>query len=117
MCIPSLFRSLAVSRTISLACSTALLAQEAQQVTPTKYASEKDIFHLPQQEAEVTPFERERCRLDVYYPEDRSGFATLSRLHGGGLWAGDRKIDPYLTDLFPLLKQGRYHPGLDRLPS
>lgn len=53
----------------------------------------------------MTRFERERCRLDVYCSEGRSGFATLSRLHGGGLWGGDRKIDPYLTDLFPLPKQ------------
>ncbi|NLS98142.1 MAG: hypothetical protein GXX96_38925 [Planctomycetaceae bacterium] len=94
-----------MSWTIGLACSAVLLAQEPQQVTPTNYASEKDIFYLPQQEAEATPFERERCRLDVYYPEGRPRFATLIWLHGGGLWGGDRKIDPYLTDLFPRLKQ------------
>jgi acetyl esterase/lipase len=90
---------------ISLACGNTPSAEEPQQETSMKYASEKDIFYLPQQEAEVTPFQRERCRLDIYYPEGRPGFATLIWLHGGGFWSGDRNIDPYLTALFPLLKQ------------
>lgn len=105
MSIPAPLKSWLMLLSISLACSTVLFAQEAKEEASAKYLSEKDVFYLPQQEAEVTPFERERCRLDVYYPEGRTGFATLIWLHGGGLWGGDREIGPYLTDLFPLLKQ------------
>ena len=34
----------------------------------------------------------ERCRLDVYYPDNRTGFATLVWFHGGGLKGGNRSI-------------------------
>jgi acetyl esterase/lipase len=89
----------------SLVCGSMLFAEESKQATPIAYVAKKNIFYLSQPEAEVTPYERERCRLDVYYPEDRPGFATFIWIHGGGLWGGDREIDPYLTDLFPRLKQ------------
>ncbi len=93
------------SLAIVLAWGGMLLAEEPRQNAAIKYAEKKNVFYPPQAEAEVTPEERERCRLDVYWPEGRTGFATLVWLHGGGLWGGDREIAPYLTELFPLLKQ------------
>ena len=85
--------------------STILPAHETKPKMPIEYAVQKDIFYLPQQETEAAAYQRERCRLDIYYPKDRPGFTTLIWLHGGGFWTGNREIDPYLTDLFPLLKQ------------
>ncbi len=38
----------------------------------------------------VSPYERERCRLDLYLPAERHGFATLVWFHGGGLTVGSR---------------------------
>ena len=35
---------------------------------------------------------RERCVLDLYYPEDSSGFATVVFFHGGGLSGGEKFI-------------------------
>jgi acetyl esterase/lipase len=35
---------------------------------------------------------RERCRLDLYYPTDSVGFATIVYFHGGGLSAGNKYI-------------------------
>lgn len=95
-----------------LALATALLAggiaiadEERGQDAPIEYAAEKSILYLAQKETEVTPYQREKCRLDVYYPKQTPRFATLIWIHGGGLWGGNRNIEPYLTDLFPLLKR------------
>lgn len=57
-----------------------------------KYAVKSDIFYLAKPEAEVTPYERQMCRLDVHYPEKRPGFATVVWIHGGGLYSGTRQL-------------------------
>ncbi len=46
----------------------------------------------------LSAYERERCVLDLYLPDKRSGFATLVWFHGGGLTQGskdkvDREVD------------------------
>ena len=38
------------------------------------------------------------CRLDLYYPTDRPGFATVIWFHGGGLTAGRREIPAALCN-------------------
>jgi len=43
-------------------------------------------------EATATDYVRERCRLDVYYPENTSGFATVVWFHAGGLKTGSRYV-------------------------
>jgi len=40
----------------------------------------------------ITDYIKERCRLDVYYPADVRGFATVVWFHGGGLTAGNRFV-------------------------
>jgi len=40
--------------------------------------------------AALTDYEQSRCKLDVYLPADRKGFATLVWFHGGGLKNGDK---------------------------
>ena len=37
---------------------------------------------------ETDAYRKERCVLDVYYPETDKGFATLVWFHGGGLTGG-----------------------------
>jgi acetyl esterase/lipase len=34
----------------------------------------------------------ERCKLDVYYPDNTKGFATVVWFHGGGLTGGNKQI-------------------------
>ena len=58
----------------------------------TTYRMESDLSYLQEGQADVTDYQRERCRLDVYYPENKSGFATVVWFHGGGLKGGNRHI-------------------------
>jgi len=81
-----------------------LFAAESAEGT-AEYGVEKNVFYLEQPEADATPQQRECCRLDVYYPRERPGFATFIWIHGGGLWGGNREIAPYLTELYPLLRR------------
>jgi len=48
------------------------------------------LADLPYKQGEaLTDYEKNRCKLDVYLPKDRKGFATLVWFHGGGLKNGD----------------------------
>jgi len=40
----------------------------------------------------------ERCVLDVYYPQNAKGFATIVWFHGGGLEAGSKEIPEALKN-------------------
>ena len=40
----------------------------------------------------------ERCKLDIYYPKDSSGFATIVWFHGGGLTGGNKEIPSALKE-------------------
>lgn len=40
----------------------------------------------------------QRCRLDVYYPKGKEGFATVVWFHGGGLTSGERFIPEELKE-------------------
>ncbi len=63
------------------------LSQERQ---PTTYKLTSDVLYKA--EEGLTPYERERCRLDVYAPENGSQFATVVWFHGGGLTGGNKSI-------------------------
>lgn len=41
---------------------------------------------------EQDAYRKERCVLDIYYPETDKGFATLIWFHGGGLNSGNKEI-------------------------
>lgn len=41
---------------------------------------------------ETDAYRKERCKLDVYYPETDNGFATLVWYHGGGLEGGNKEL-------------------------
>ncbi len=42
--------------------------------------------------SDQTDYMKERCRLDVYYPAQSTGFATVVWFHGGGLTGGNRGV-------------------------
>jgi acetyl esterase/lipase len=42
--------------------------------------------------SEVSDYMKERCLLDIYYPENAKKFATIIWFHGGGLRQGERFI-------------------------
>jgi len=70
---------------------TALCGITKANAEPT-YRIENDISYVPEGQADVSDYQRVRCRLDVYYPEGETGFATVVWFHGGGLSAGSRHI-------------------------
>lgn len=48
--------------------------------------------------AGLTGYERERCRLDLYYPAHVSGFPTVVWFHGGGLTSGEKYVPAQLMN-------------------
>ncbi|MDR1011195.1 MAG: alpha/beta hydrolase [Opitutaceae bacterium] len=43
-------------------------------------------------------YQREQCKLDVYYPDNRTGFSTVIWFHGGGLTGGKRSMPSNLKN-------------------
>lgn len=56
--------------------------------------------------ADLTDYERERAKLDLYLPEDGSGFPTLLWFHGGGLTGGDKARDDHAAISASLAARG-----------
>lgn len=71
---------------VSVCLPVVLSASDAEK----GYRHIKDISYVP--EDETDEYRRERCRLDIYYPEDTDGFATLVWFHGGGLEGGSKSL-------------------------
>ncbi|MCP5524447.1 MAG: alpha/beta hydrolase [Verrucomicrobiales bacterium] len=68
-----------------------LRAADPVPATPSGYALASNLSYLPDGVA-ATDYQRERCHLDVYYPEGAEGFATVVWFHGGGLKGGERSV-------------------------
>ena len=55
--------------------------------------------NLPYYEnVEMTDYMKERCRLDIYYPENKADFTTVVWFHGGGITGGEKFIPEIWTD-------------------
>lgn len=68
----------------------------AAEPAPAKleYTTENNIGYYADARDE---YQKERCKLDVYYPKGTRGYATVVWFHGGGLTAGERYF-PNLKD-------------------
>lgn len=67
----------------------------ASHAGPVTYKTEKDIPYSLDPIEEQTDYQKERCKLDLYYPEGRKGFATIVWYHGGGLTGGGKHFPEY----------------------
>ena len=57
----------------------------------------KTLADLPYYENPVNDaYQNERCKLDLYYPEDTQNFPTVIWFHGGGLKSGAKAIPEQL---------------------
>lgn len=56
----------------------------------TGYNYVRNISYILADEQDV--YRKERCVLDIYYPETDKGFATLVWFHGGGLNSGNKEL-------------------------
>lgn len=69
----------------------AAFSASAQQHPEDKgYNYVRDVSYVSQDETDM--YRKERCVLDIYYPETDNGFATLVWFHGGGLEVGNKEL-------------------------
>lgn len=59
------------------------------------YQLEENILY---RSGDLTGYMNERCRLDVYYPENLQNFPTVVWFHGGGLTEGNKHLPARLQE-------------------
>jgi len=64
----------------------------------TLYATKLNIPYYNDDVIKKDSYIRERCVLDIYYPQNVKGFSTVMWLHGGGLTAGNKEFPGALKD-------------------
>lgn len=62
------------------------------------YALKENIQYRDGSVEALTDYMKERCELDIYYPEGVEDFATVVWFHGGGLKAGNRFVPEALKE-------------------
>lgn len=104
---------------IIICLSQISIAQQTQSETSTIYNTISNISYYDGDESILDSYILERCRLDLYYPSNKSNFQTVVWFHGGGLRAGERSIPEELINrdiaivavnyrLFPKVKSPSY---------
>lgn len=58
----------------------------------------KLITDIAYKTGKLTDYEQERCKLDVYYPENIAGAPVIIWFHGGGLTGGEKSIPKELLE-------------------
>ena len=61
----------------------------------TEYVLEKDISYYGNVK---DAYQKERCKLDVYYPKNSNNFPTVVWFHGGGLKGGNKSVPKQLQE-------------------
>ena len=74
---------------ILLFLSTSTSAQDA-------YKIEENLSYY--EGVEMTDYMKERCKLDIYYPENVENFTTVVWFHGGGITGGEKSIPEQLKN-------------------
>ncbi|MBS2097498.1 alpha/beta hydrolase [Carboxylicivirga linearis] len=67
-------------------------------VSQTKYKTETNKHYYSDAENQQDAYKKERCVLDIYYPENVDGYATIVWFHGGGLTGGQKEIPEALKN-------------------
>ncbi len=62
------------------------------------YVTKLDLPYYSENEIQMDSYKQERCVLDLYYPEDKNGFATIIWFHGGGLKGGKKAIPSHFKE-------------------
>jgi len=63
----------------------------------TTYETKKDIGYYPASTKGDT-YREERCKLDVYYPKNKTNSSTIVWFHGGGLTGGNKEMPRELLE-------------------
>ena len=64
----------------------------------TTYKTEKDIPYRTIEEQNSDGYIAERCKLDLYFPENQNDFVTVVWFHGGGLTGSEKSIPKTLKE-------------------
>lgn len=72
-----------------LLCACIAQAQNA-------YRTDKDISYVSGSETDT--YRLERCKLDIYYPENKKDFSTIVWFHGGGMEGGNKFVPKELRE-------------------
>ena len=68
------------------------------------YRIKTDISYVDSKCADS--YRNERCKLDMYIPEGKQGFATVVFFHGGGLEGGSKFFPELLKNQFTFCHSG-----------
>ena len=60
------------------------------------YRTDKDISYISG--SEMDAYRLERCKLDIYYPENKKDFSTIVWFHGGGMEGGNKFVPKELRE-------------------
>ena len=85
-------------RTPATALATLILAGLASSSFAADYKLTENISYRDASSPGWDDYMKERCKLDVYQPADKKGFATVVWFHGGGLRAGKKSIPEQLKE-------------------
>lgn len=64
----------------------------------TEYETKTNIQYYNATTNKSDKYINERCVLDIYYPKNKTGFATIVWFHGGGLTGGNKEIPEALKN-------------------
>jgi len=90
----------AVTREIVTVVGVGVFLSIAAWAEEGDYKIEEDVAYRDANSPGWDAYMKERCRLDVYYPEGKKGYATVVWFHGGGLRGGSKSVPR------PLKEQG-----------
>lgn len=68
------------------------------QENSTSYQTLTNISYTEVYDKPVDGYMQERCKLDIYYPENKKDFATVVWFHGGGMKGGEKFISDLLKN-------------------
>jgi hypothetical protein len=69
-----------------------------QESNASEYVMLKNIAYYSKAEQASDDYLKERCVLDLYYPQDQKNFATVVWFHGGGLTSGKKQLPKGLQE-------------------
>ncbi|MBG9377987.1 alpha/beta hydrolase fold domain-containing protein [Panacibacter sp. DH6] len=78
---------------LALLLTISWLTTSAQQ-----YKTKTDISYYADSANTGDAYIAERCKLDLYYPADKKGYATIVWFHGGGITGGNKEIPEQLKN-------------------
>ncbi len=73
-------------------------AEQAKATSKPVYETQNDILYCDANEAKSDAYMTDLCRLDVYYPSNKTHFTTVVWFHGGGLQGGNKSIPEELKE-------------------